>query len=229
MAKRAKPKRRVRKETRETNWLVIGSVIAVGAVALFALLYLSLREQGTVEAYSLIGFCQENPENCVSEGAADAPVTIVEVSDYGCSHCQDFNLETAGLIEDLYVTPGQVRWITLPFALDETRRPAAVAAFCANRQERFNEFHRRMFEIQDTPAALTREGFLAAAEELNLDLDAFQSCLDDDYYTQLVLQNRDAAGRAGVTGTPTFFINDQIFRGNQPLALFQQQINDLVG
>ncbi len=121
MAKRIK--RKPRDQSRQTNWWLIGAIIFGGIVVIFALLFLALQEP---EPPSLAQYCHDNPDNCIFKGSADAPVSIVEISDYGCSHCRDFNLETAGLIDDLYVNPGDVQWITLPFALNAGTLPAAT-------------------------------------------------------------------------------------------------------
>jgi protein-disulfide isomerase len=235
MAKKVRrTRRRQRASERGTDWRIIGGVIALAAVALIALLAVSLSAQDsaptpTVAGQPLVDYCQENPENCVAKGPADAPVTVVEVSDYGCGHCRNFNLDTAGLLEDLYVTPGQVRWVILPYALSQQTLPAAEAAMCAGDQERFWEFHHRMFEIQNESLALSRRGFMDAAEDLGLDTDAFDECLDSAKYRPLVASNIDAAERVGVRATPTFFFNDQMLEGNAPLSTFQQRINALLG
>ena len=225
MAKRKRPVRRPRREEKKTNWWLIGGIILIGIAGLAVLLVLSQQE---AEALSLVDYCAENPENCVTKGSPDAQVTILEVSDYGCSHCRDFNLQTAGLIEDLYVTPGEVQWIVFPFALSTQTVPAASAALCAGDQGRFFEFHRRMFEIQGGPQALTPDGYLQAARDLGLDTDSFNSCLADGVYDDVVQENIRAANVANVRATPTFFINDKMLEGNRPLTDFQQEIASLI-
>ena len=237
MAKRVRRSRRAQTETRKTNWLLVGGIVAVGALALFALLFMTLREQDSPQALAtdtpqgqpLAEFCEENPDNCLVKGSEDAPVTIVEVSDYGCGHCKDFNLETAGLLDDLYVTPGQVKWVVLPYALGPQTAPASEAAMCANEQEEFFAYHHRLFEQQGEPQFMTNDGFREVAEDVGLDLDAFDACMDDGNYGNIVQQNILAATAAGVDSTPTFFINGEMFRGNQPLTTFQQQITALIG
>lgn len=237
MAKRVRRSRRAQTAKRDTNWLLVGGIVAAGAIALFALLFLSLQEQDSPQTSStdepqgqpLAEFCQENPENCIVKGAEDAPVTIVEVSDYGCGHCKDFNLETAGLLEDLYVTPGQVKWIILPYALGPQTTPASEAAMCANEQDGFFAYHRRLFEQQGDPLFMSEDGFKQAAEDIGLDLEAFEACLDDGNYGNTVQQNIRAATAVGVNSTPTFFINGEMYRGNQPLTTFQREINALIG
>jgi protein-disulfide isomerase len=232
MAKKRRAARKARQPQRETNWLLIGGIVAAVLVVggLFYLLFLSLQDQDTPQrAQALTEYCQENPDNCIAKGSSDAPVTIVEVSDYGCGHCRDFNLTTAPLLEDLYVRSGQVQWVVLPYALSASTAPAAEASMCAADQGVFFEFHNRMFEIQGEPQALTADGFREAAEELDLDVDAFNACFDGGKYVGVVQENVAAAFRAGVDATPAFFVNGTLLRGNQPLATFQQAINSILG
>ena len=224
MAKRVK--RKPREQARQTNWWLIGGIIIVGVIAIFVLLFLALQEP---EPTTLTQFCLDNPENCIFKGSPDAPVSIVEISDYGCSHCRDFNLETASLLQDLYVTPGDVQWIVLPFASGATTFPAAAAAMCANDQGRFDEFHHRMFEIQGSPAAFTPEGINLLAVELGLDQAAFSSCVENAVYDSVVQDNIREASLAGVNSTPTFFINAKKLSGNRPLTTFQGEIASALG
>lgn len=224
MAKRVKKK--PQEKARQTNWWLIGAIIFGGIVVIFALLYLALREP---EQSTLAQYCLDNPDNCVFEGPADAPVTIVEVSDYGCSHCRDFNLETAGLLEDLYVAPGDVQWITLPFALNASTFPAAAAAMCANDQGQFDQYHHRMFELQGNPAIYAPEGLSQVAADLGLDQSTFDSCVANAVYNSVVERNIREASLAGVNATPTFFINDRKLSGNYPLTAFQSEISNALG
>lgn len=229
MAKKRRVSRRARQPQRETNWLLIGGIIVAVllVVGLFYLLFTSLQEQDTPQAtLPLSEYCQENPDNCMTKGPADAPVTIVEVSDYGCGHCRNFNLDTAPLLEDLYVRQGQVQWVVLPYALGPTTTPAAEAAMCSADQDAFFEFHERMFEIQSEPDALTTGGFRRVAEELEFDMEAFNACFNSGKYSDTVQDNIRAASSTGVRETPTFFINGSLLRGNAPLSSFQQAINN---
>jgi protein-disulfide isomerase len=205
----------------------------VGVVGLFALLFMTLQGEGAptpVPETELAEFCTTNEENCVAKGNPEAPVTVVEVSDYGCPHCRNFNLEgTAATLDDLYVKAGQVRWVVVPFALRSTTEPAAAAALCAAEQDQFFPFHHYMFEIQDTDAALSRTGFVQGAEALDMDVDAFEDCLNSGRYRSVVQRNIAAARSAGVTGTPAFFVNGARLEGNQPLSSFQEEIERALG
>ena len=229
MTKRA---RRGKRNKRQTNWnLIIG--ISVASILLFVgLLWLAFREP---PAFNLALYCENNPGNCIVEGPADAPMTIVEVSDYGCSHCGTFNLETAPQIQDTYIDTNQIRWITVPYALSgATGYPTmntAVAALCANEQDKFREFHEVAFTQQNTPQFNTRQGFDEIATFTDMDVDAFNSCMDNSFaaYQQIVLENIQAASSAGVTGTPTFFLNGNPISGAQPFPVFQQRIDAALG
>jgi protein-disulfide isomerase len=218
MAKRQRrtTTRRARQAKRETNWVLIGGIV-IGVIVIVSLLALALREP---EMTSLIDFCNNNPENCIEKGSDDAPVTIVEVSDYGCTHCRDFNLVTADIIDQDYIETGQVKWIVLPFALGANTMRAAETAYCAEDQENFFAYHKQMFEIQTTSAAFLPAGFLESAGRAGLDLELFNSCLENDDYSNLVQQNIRVANNAGVGATPTFFINGVKIEGNNPTGIF---------
>ncbi len=231
MAKKRRATRTAKQAQQGTNWLLIGGAIVavIVVVGLFYLLFLSLQEQDTPQSVQTLSvYCQENPDNCVTKGSEDAPVNIVEVSDYGCGHCRNFNLDTAPLLEDLYVRQGQVQWIVLPYALGAGTAPGAEASLCANEQDAFFEFHERLFELQSELQTLTADGFQQIAQELELDQDAFNSCTNSGKYSETIQDNVSAATRAGVKSTPNFFINDTIFRGNIPLTTFQQTINSIL-
>lgn len=209
-----------------TNWLVIGGVILLGAGALFALLYFALREP---ETQSLLEYCTAAPDRCVAIGADNAPVNFVEVSDFGCPHCQDFHLEKADAIKENFVDSGEVRWIFLPYALRPETVPAANAAMCAGEQGKYLEFSNAMFDTSDLATSLTRSGILAAGEAAGLEPVAFEACVAEGRYTSTINVNQQAASAAGVSGTPTFFVNDQVIRGNVPLAEFENQFRSILG
>lgn len=229
MAKVAPRRRPVRKE-RQTNWYLLGGLIAIGVVGLFALLFLSLQGGTTPVADDqpaervLEGYCERNPDRCMVRGDSAAPVTIVEVSDYGCIHCRNFNMDTAATLDDAYVESGEVRWISVPFALSTTTLPAAESALCAGEQDSYWEYHHALFEQHGSDVALTRAGFLQAAEAVGLDVDAFAACLDGGAYTSIVQSNMTAAQQAGVSATPTFFVNGVVLPGNRPFSDFQSAI-----
>jgi len=235
MAKKVRRRRSTQADERKTNWLIIGGFIGLGVIGLFGLLFASLQGSGPPTAEptpsrSLIleDYCNSNPDNCVAIGAADAPVTLVEVSDYGCGHCANFNLNSADILKSEFVETGQVRWITLPYALGGQggypTLPSAASALCANEQgaDAFEAYHKALFALQGTANYNTRDGFMSVAENLGLDMAAFEACYDSGRYESTVGENIQAANRSGVSATPTFYVNGQIVRGNLPLDSFRQ-------
>lgn len=227
MSKRTRTRSRGGK--RQTNWLLIGGIVAVGLIVI-VLLALTLRDpDSSSSALSSLGkYCQNNPDNCIAKGDPDAPVTIVEISDYGCGHCSDFNLETAPVLDSEYVATDDVYWIVLPYALREETIPAAASAMCAAEQDAYFEYHEKMFEYLATPVALTPAGFLQAAGDVGLDLEEFNACLSSGKYNTVIRENATAAAGAGVRATPSFFINDQKLEGNFPIESFREQIEALI-
>jgi protein-disulfide isomerase len=235
MTKKSK-RRSAQSPERKTNWLVLGGILGIGVVGLFALLFYSLQGPGAptpvptpAPSFVLEEYCDANPENCIVTGAADAPITVVEVSDYGCGHCANFNLQSADTLKAQYVNSGQVRWITLPYALGGQTGfptlPSASAAFCANEQGVFEPYHKALYGLQSTADFNKRDGFLNLAESLRLDTEAFAACLDDGRYEANIRANIQAANNSGINSTPSFYINGELVRGNLPLANFQQLID----
>lgn len=223
MAKRPRKSKKTQ-EKRGTNWILIGGVIFVGVLGLFALLFLALRSPGAEEAITLAEYCTQNEDRCVELGAEDAPITFVEVSDFSCTHCQAFHQEKSAPIKENYVDTGQVKWVFVPYALRAETVPAANAALCANEQDKYLDFADTLYSFP-TEVGLTLDGFVSAAEEIGLAIDDFESCLQDGRYNETISSNQEAARAARVSGTPTFFVNNQMVSGNVPLAEFERLFN----
>jgi protein-disulfide isomerase len=107
-----------------------------------------------------------------------------------------------------------------PFA-----QKASEATECADDQDKYWEYHDRIFENQ---AAMTVEDLKGYAQEMGLDTGEFDECLDSGKYEQEVLQDMQDGRAAGVSGTPAFFINGQLVSGAQPFTVFQQVIDELL-
>jgi protein-disulfide isomerase len=228
MAKKVSKNRRTQPEQKQTNWLLIGGVVGIGVIGLFTLLFLSLQEPAAPQLLSLEEYCQDNPNNCVADGAEDAPVTIVEISDYGCIHCRSFYAETEPLLKERYVDTGSVRYLVVPFALSTATVAAANGGLCAAEQGRFFEYSHAMFAQYDEPDARQRDGVVRAGQQSGLDVEQFTECINQSRYNTVLQNNVRAVGDAGVSSTPNFFINGQHVEGAQPFTAFQQQIDALL-
>lgn len=157
-----------------------------------------------------------------SFGPQDAPITIVEFSDYQCPFCRRFHEET---YQDLLAAyPNQIRFVyrNLPLtSLHPDAMPAAVASLCANDQNAYWEFHEKLFSSD----ALDEATFIQYATDLNINVDEFTSCLSSGAHDDFIQQDMDFAQNLGVQSTPTFFINGLAIVGAQPLTNFQQLID----
>jgi len=154
------------------------------------------------------------------KGPASAPVTIVEFSDFQCPFCRKTLPE---LDRVLAAYPREVRLVYRHFPLDALHpraRLAAQAAECAGSAGRFWEYHDLLFSYEDfSPSALRK-----AAEVVGLDVPRFEQCLGDERTRSKVAVDVDAGTRAGVSGTPTFFINGQRVVGAQGFETFRSMI-----
>ncbi len=227
MAKKV-PQRRKQAQTRETNWVIVGGLIAIVVVVLGVLLYLAIRPTQTEPVQTLSEFCAENSDNCIVMGEETAPVTLVEVSDFGCVHCQAFHNETATPLKERHLDTGDIRWVVMPYALSPSTVPAAASGLCANEQGRFFDYANTLYTIEPPTTRLSAAGFRQAAETVGLDMDEFISCMDDGRFLDTISVNREKASAVGVTGTPTFFLNDEEMSGAQPLSAFTQAIEALI-
>jgi protein-disulfide isomerase len=149
---------------------------------------------------------------------------MIEVADYACSHCRDFNRDKASLLDAQYVKTGKVRWIGHVFALRPETQPAAAAAQCANEQGKYWEFHRQAFLGQLQDRYPNNDDFLSWGQKAGLDTNQFAECVNSGRTLQDAQVSALEASRAGVDGTPTFFINGTVIYGDVSLAQFQSAI-----
>lgn len=157
------------------------------------------------------------------KGSEDAPVTIVEFSEYQCPFCARFFRETLPVIEKNYIRAGKVRLVYRDFPLrgHQYAQKAAEAAECADEQGKFWDYHDRLFENQN---ALDTASLKQYARDLGLNAAEFNECLDSSKMASEVQGDVRDGEAYGVSGTPTFFINGTKVVGAQAYAVFQQVI-----
>jgi protein-disulfide isomerase len=161
-------------------------------------------------------------EGAFALGPKDAPVTIVEFSDFQCPYCSRV-VATVKEVARLY--PKQVRLAFRDFpivGLHPKAPKAHEAARCAGEQGKFWEYHDLLFESQ---AHVTIADFKRFAGQLNLDGKDFAACLDSGKYAAAVQADVQEGARLGITGTPTFFINGRLVVGALPLETFRRMID----
>jgi protein-disulfide isomerase len=166
---------------------------------------------------------QVSTDGAPIRGTADAPVTVVEFSDFHCPFCKRVQPTLTQVLEKY---PGKVRLLFrhLPLdALHPQARSAAEASWCAQDQGKFWEYHDLLFA--NAPQA-ARDDLKHYAEEIDLDVSKFESCLSQNAHRDSVQRDIDEVNKLGVSGTPAFFINGRPLSGAQPLERFIQVIDE---
>ncbi len=154
-------------------------------------------------------------------GKKDSPLTIVEFADFGCPYSQEVSFTLRSLAAQY---PNQIHYIYRDFPITEIHpiaQKAAEAGQCAHEQGHFWAYHDKLYQNQ---VSLTEGRLYTFANELNLDVDLFTSCLDTNKYEQEVLEDYRDGIDAGVRGTPTFFINGNRVPGAVPKDVFESLI-----
>ncbi len=163
-----------------------------------------LEEDRNVE-YLLEPFRVElNNEGSPATGPEDAPITLVEFSDFECPFCGRF-FPTYERIKQEY--GDRLRIVFRQYPLREIHPNAygaALASLCAHEQGRFWEMHDLMFQEQDR---LDRESLQQKAGRLGLDTERFNECMQSQRYAEQIQRDLQAGDRVGVDGTPALFVN----------------------
>jgi protein-disulfide isomerase len=172
-----------------------------------------------------------------SIGDANAPVTLIEFSDFQCPFCGRAFSSTLPALKQDYIDTGKVRYVFRDFPLISIHpqaRKAAEAAHCAGEQGKYWEMHDTLFKNQRALGVLQMKDY---ARTLGLDEDQFNSCLDEGKYAKVVDENMAAGSAVGVTGTPTFFVGksnaDGMIEGTriigaQSVVAFREAIDKLI-
>ncbi len=156
-----------------------------------------------------------------ARGPADAPVTIVEFSDFQCPYC----VRAEPTVKDVVAAyPGKIRLVYRDYPLPghSLAPKAAEAAHCAGDQGKYWEMHDRLFAAQGKLEVESLKGY---DKEVGLDTARFDKCLDSGEKAAEVAFHKKAGEDAGVNGTPAFFINGRLISGAQPAEAFKQIID----
>ena len=238
--------------------LIIGLIVAVGVAAFIAGTYTSnlnsnqISEEDLEEAIAKLELKllqnqlpTEQPklimkisaDNDPVIGNPDAPITIIEFSDFQCPFCARFYTQTLPLIYEEYIDQGKVKLVFRDYPIQSIHPnavPASVASECANEQGKFKDMHDMLFENQnqwsrqETADALSL--FSQYATEIQLEQETFDSCLTSGKYIEEIQKDLADGQNYGVSGTPGFFVgNDQIgfvqIKGAQPFDSFKKVID----
>lgn len=172
---------------------------------------------------------QVNVGHLPVKGNKNAKVTIVEFGDFRCPFCERFFKDTEPQLMKDYIDTGKAKFA---FRHYQFLGPASVlagnAAECANEQNKFWKYHDYLYQNQpdesDT-SMYTTDKLTEIAGNLGMNTDQFKSCLDNKKYDKNVSDDLSAGQQAGVTGTPTTFINGLMVGGAQPYSVFKTIID----
>lgn len=240
------------------KWSIIGVIILVGVTSFFAGSYTSnlnsnqISQEDLDEAIAKLELkilqnqlptkqvpppIEISADNDPVIGNPDAPITIIEFSDFQCPFCARFYTQTLPLILEEYVEQGKVKLVFRDFPIQSIHPnalPASVAAECANDQNKFREMHDILFEKQnewnklETVDALSM--FSQYAANMQLDQGIFESCLTSGKHIPEIQKDLNDGRDYGVTGTPGFFIGNEKtgfteLKGAQPFDSFKKIID----
>ncbi len=170
------------------------------------------------------------------KGNLDAPVTLVEWSDYQCPFCSRHTNEVSPEIDKAYVDSGQVKVVfrDLPLStIHPQAAKAAEAARCAGDlggRDAYWAMHDKLFGTQDAWAGqdTAAEHFKSLAAEIKLDAAAFGQCLDDNRFAEAVAKDAAAAAAAGLSGTPSFQLAGSVIEGAVPFEEFKTSLDTVI-
>jgi len=219
-------------------FLIVGIVIGVTMIApsrssdvtvemISTAVVQALNSTGSVRAAATPGpapLVNVSVDDDPAWGPEDAPVVMVEFSDFQCPFCGRFYQETYPRIQEVY--GDRIRFVYRDLPLPQIHPDAilaAQAAECADEQGAFWEFHDLIFSNQQD---LSRNALGSFAVQMELDINTFNQCLDSGRYQQEVSADMQAAASYGIQGTPTFFINGRPIVGAQPFEVFAAVIDE---
>lgn len=174
-------------------------------------------------------------EGGYSLGLPNAPLTLVEFSDYQCPFCEEFQSKTFQELRKNYIDTGKLRFVArdLPLDFHSHALPAAQAAWCGGEQGKF-------WEIRDVLAnhsnQLDPDAILKYGRQLGLDMPRFQTCLDKQEFLPQINKDIAEAQTLGISGTPSFVlgktdksgIEGALLVGTLPYASLDQKLRDLL-
>ncbi len=199
---------------------------------------------GTISVFFLFGMENDDEvlfskKNLMENGSPllgdpSAQITILEWGDYQCTFCYRFHQSSLNIILEEYIDSGKINFVFKDFPLNGPDSIlAAEATYCAEDQGKYWAFHNELYSnwAGEKTGWINYDSLNQFAKSVNLELDEFTTCLDEHKYNQKVLELEKFGKKIGIDATPSFLIfNDEKIikiRGNQPIDVFRQAIDDL--
>jgi protein-disulfide isomerase len=232
MSKRQLLREKRRRDAQRNRLLSVGAIV-LGALVVFALMI--LPGLMPVDITKITPFERPNADFNAA-GDPDAPIKITEYSDYQCPYCARFVEQTEEQLVQTYVASGQVYFIfrSLGLFIGPESQAAAEAAYCAGDENKYWQYHDMLFanNTGENVGDYTTRKLQAFAEALELDMTAFNSCLDSGKYAERVTQDGVDGMEAGINATPSFLMTytvngetkSKVIQGAQAFDAFQAEI-----
>ena len=164
-------------------------------------------------------------------GNPNAPVKIIEFSDFQCPFCKKFHFESLNKIKEEYVDKGLVVIYYRDFAfLGPESVQASLASKCSREQNKYWEYVDILFENQsgENLGVFNKENLIKFAEKLNMDKEKFEKCLNEGKYINEIQEDIKEAQKIGVRGTPYIIINNDVIEGAYPYEYIKQVIEKYI-
>jgi len=242
MSKRQEFREKRRRAEQRTRFIWIGVITVLVLLVAFFLIYPQVKPVAAIVTVTPM------PRPGVSRntaGETNAPVKLVEFSDFQCPYCKQFSLQTEPQIMDTYVKTGKVQftsrsagnWVSGNVGGGGIEsEDAAMAAYCAADQNKYWEMYDALYANNrdvEEQGSFTSERLRAIAQSVGLDMTTFNSCYSNNKYIDQVNMDFTDAQNAGITGTPffviTYYVNgqrkDDTIDGAQPFSVFQQKLD----
>ena len=211
-------------------------LLAIPAIiGIFVGAYLGIAENDKVENNETLLTAQKLVRNgSPIVGNPNAPITILEWGDFQCTFCYRFHESSLDIIQREYIETGIANLVFKDFPLNGPDSVlAAEAAYCAEDQGKYWSYHDELYAnwAGERTGWITDDSLNQFAITSDLDIEKFNSCLDDHKYRQRVLDLEQFGREIGIDATPSFLIfNDEKIikiRGNQPIDVFRKVIDEL--
>jgi protein-disulfide isomerase len=215
-SKRQERRAKIQRQQQQRRWIVIGFI---GLILVFvaAIVYSQRRPVPVTDLIQVTPAALPNPQG-LSLGDAKAPVTIDVFEDFQCPACKAFTESIEPLVIDNLVTPGKARYTFHQYSFIDgpgagnggESDDAANASMCANEQGKFWEMHATLYaNSEENQGAFRSNRLQAMAQNIGLDMNAFNSCFNANKYKADIQADFDLGQKMGVSGTPTVFVNGQ--------------------
>ena len=221
VSKRQERRERMQRQQRRQRLITVGLIVLGAALVVLAVVWPQLRPVGEIIPVTPADWPDADG---LSLGDPNAPATIDVFEDFQCPACRNFTENTEPLIIQNLVATGKARYVfhNYPFLDDQSARKesdqAANAAMCASEQDKFWDMHSILYANWngENLGAFTDRRLQAMAENIGLDMDAFNSCFNANKYEAEIQADLQLGQEMGVSGTPSIFLNgQQVGQGNQ--------------